>query len=140
MLYTPHLDIYNATYPHNGIYDKRIGLVKAVPRNILPGNKGVVLVSLGPVTEETVKKLRVEYLFPLGTTEMPGFITRAAARPILEVNGTCVVIVGPSLSGDRQYIGRRGVVQEGFVYVVGYLNPIMFPPRNVCRADPLPRI
>lgn len=125
---------------HNGIYDKRIGLVKGVPRMISAGHKGVVPVSLGPFTSEMVRKLRVEFLYPLGTTEMPGIISRSAARPVLEVDGMCVVVIGPCSSGDRRYIGRNGVVQKGAVLVNGYLVPIYFPPRNVCRSDPFPRI
>ncbi|KAJ7500708.1 hypothetical protein B0H11DRAFT_1908585 [Mycena galericulata] len=104
------LDVLCRTPPdyHNGIYNNAVGVIRGVPGHIRDGEKGVVEVALGAATEIVLRKIRVQYIYPLGTTEIPEVVPRALAAPIMQVPGTEVIVVGADVDGDGAYVGEKG--------------------------------
>jgi hypothetical protein len=123
---------------YKGRYNGWVGTIKGVPQKILPGDKGVVEVWLGPTTEVTKRKLKVQYLFPLVTTEFPPHILPQEARSIMGVVGMQVVVIGPNIWGENQFLGHRGLMAEHGITFAGHPNPVPFHVTSLCRSDGRP--
>jgi hypothetical protein len=61
----------------------------------------------------TYFKVNVQYLVPITTTERDDGDSAHAARPILATSGAIVIVTGPDLDGDNQYVGEIATVQTG---------------------------
>jgi hypothetical protein len=106
----------------------------------LPGDKGVAEIWVAPVTTETKRKLQIQYIYPLQTTEYPGVVPVEDAQEILDVPGTMVVVIGPDFSGSLQHVGKRGHVMEGGVSLPGSSVAVQFHVTSLCRSEPRPMI
>ncbi|KAJ7112792.1 hypothetical protein C8R43DRAFT_961789 [Mycena crocata] len=112
---------------YGGQYNNRIGVIEGVPGNIKSGDKGVIEVKLAPFTETTIRKLKVKYLRPVITTELPGIVPLGLAKPINAVDGVQVVVIGLDCLGRGHYIGKRGWVTRGGIQLQGADRPMDFP-------------
>ncbi|KAJ6614060.1 hypothetical protein B0H10DRAFT_1950978 [Mycena sp. CBHHK59/15] len=129
--------ILNAENVHRGKYQNKVGVIRGVPTEILPGKRGVVWVLIGNVAATHIR-LKVQNIFPLTTTEFDGSISKADAKPIMSVLGTQVIIIGGDMTGDKMWIGNRGfVAPHGAINIRGHI--IHFPESSICRSDPFPR-
>ncbi|KAK6978171.1 hypothetical protein R3P38DRAFT_3235932 [Favolaschia claudopus] len=115
-------------------YDKRVGVIRSMEK-VKRGKRGSVKIRFGR-GGCTDRWIPVRNVFPLTTTEFEGVTTSALAKPILDVMGIYVVIIGPDAAGRRTFVGRTGFTSwEGKVNVDGAL--IVFPVTSLCRSDPV---
>lgn len=125
---------------HNGHYENKCGFVvlKRVPTDV---NDSVV-VRIG--FEQTQRPFLLRYLVPERTTERPGFVQAAVAKPIIQDFGERVVIIGPYLNGSSDTVGSFGTIyssyfplQPGHVLVMVHSNPpayLYFDEDSICRS------
>jgi hypothetical protein len=131
---------------YNGKYENKCGFVvlDSVPFNTASS----VTVRIG--LEQSRRSFKLFYLFPQTTTENPGFVPAEAARPVVSTVGQRVVIIGPDVTGNSEYIGSYGMVIEccynlppGDALVLMYYPgpnstfPAYFNESYLCRSHPL---
>ena len=95
---------------HNGQYENKCGFVvmKKVPATV---NDSVV-VKIG--FEQSQRPFLLRYLVPERTTERPGFVDVAVAKPMIQEFGERVVIIGPDLCGLSDAIGLFGTIVNAY--------------------------
>ncbi|KAK7025103.1 hypothetical protein R3P38DRAFT_2779036 [Favolaschia claudopus] len=93
----------SSTKPYNDV----VGVIRSMPK-VKRNDRGSVKVRFGRVIC-TDKWIPVKNLFPLTTTEFEGVTSRALARPILDVIGVNVVVIGPDTEGRCDFVGRTGI-------------------------------
>ncbi|KAK6984900.1 hypothetical protein R3P38DRAFT_3231305 [Favolaschia claudopus] len=122
----------SSTKPYNDV----VGVIRSMPK-VKRNDRGSVKVRFGRVIC-TDKWIPVKNLFPLTTTEFEGVTSRALARPILDVIGVNVVVIGPDTEGRCDFVGSTGITSShGKVNIDGAL--ILFPVTSLCRSDPIAR-
>jgi hypothetical protein len=116
--------------------DTWTGTIEGMP-TVKKGIRGSVRVKLG-VSMATRSFIKITSIFPMQTNEFEGRISRESARPILDVMGAYVIIIGPDNTGSRAHIGKMGFVTHSrAVSIDGDLH--WFPTGSVCRSDPYPK-
>ncbi|KAJ7155916.1 hypothetical protein C8R43DRAFT_949470 [Mycena crocata] len=116
---------------YKGIYNNRVGVIEGLPAVIKAGDRGVAEVKFAPFSETTVRKVKVKYLVPVCTTELPGVIAADAAKPMAEVQGVQVVVIGPDKLGRWNHVGMRGWIMNGGIQFQGLDGVIDFPIQSV---------
>jgi hypothetical protein len=128
--------ISEASKIYNGKYDDSLGVIEELPV-VKKGIRGSVRIKIG-ITMATRRFIKVTSIFPLHTNEFEGVVSRDDARPILEVMGVYVVVIGPDDAGSLAHIGKMGFVVRGGVSIDGVLH--CFPISSLCRSDPYPKM
>jgi hypothetical protein len=128
--------VREASKIYNGRYDDSVGVIEELPV-IKRGMRGSVKVKIG-IAMATRRFIKVTSVFPLHTNKFEGVVSRDDARPILEVMGVYVVVVGPDDAGSLAHIGKMGFVVRGGVSIDGVLH--CFPISSLCRSDPYPKM
>jgi hypothetical protein len=90
----------------NGVYESACGILVLTNKPKDTSTSVVVKVGYG----QSRLHFLLHHLYPEHTTERPGFITAASARPIVSAIGERVVVIGPDLQEQRDYIGSYGVI------------------------------
>jgi hypothetical protein len=91
---------------YNGRYENQCGYV--VLESIPSSTASSVTVRVG--FEQSRRSFKLFYLFPELTTENPGFVSREAAHPVVSSMGQRVVIIGPDLTGNTEFIGNHSQI------------------------------
>lgn len=87
--------------------------------------------------EHNQVKLRVRLLVPEKTTERPGYVSAAEARPIISSPGQHVVIIGKDAQGDDGQIGRTGIIAQSPAPILdGFACVYNWPPSTVVFPTP----
>jgi hypothetical protein len=130
------VEIKDASGIYNGKYDNSVGVIEELPV-IKRGVRGSVKVKIG-VAMATQRFIKVTSIFPLHTNEFEGRVSREDAKPILDVLGAYVAVIGPDTKGSDAHVGKIGfVTRGGLVSVDGFLH--CFPISSICRSDPYPK-
>ena len=106
---------------HNGRYEDSCGWIE--PDFSLSKTDESIFVRVGFVQSKL--KFRLHHLQPLKTTEHLGYISAAAAQPVVSAVGMRVVITGADTYGDTRWIGQYGLVVR---------SPQPTPPEIGCVA------
>ncbi|KAJ7233418.1 hypothetical protein C8J57DRAFT_1532343 [Mycena rebaudengoi] len=94
--------VLDNVYWKKELYGKT-GYVDRVPDDFKKGDNAVMKIKIG-LAATKVRKIRLVFLEPLTTNELEGFVPKEHAVPINTLWGVQVVIVGPAVNGDRQWI------------------------------------
>lgn len=86
---------------HNGRYEGQFGYT--VLTEVPASTSAPITVKVGFV--ESSVSVHPQYLYPIMTTERPGFVSAANARPVISVPQQRVVIIGPDIYGGSDGIG-----------------------------------
>ncbi|KAK7002256.1 hypothetical protein R3P38DRAFT_2794797 [Favolaschia claudopus] len=103
--------VHGGTTKISAEYDNRVGVIRNLEQ-IKRGKRGSVKIRFGRGIC-TDRWIPIRNVFPLTTTEFEGITARGSAKPILDVMGIYVVIIGPDADGRQSFIGSTGFTSWG---------------------------
>lgn len=131
---------------HNGRYEGQFGYT--VLTEVPTSTAAPVTVKVG--FAESSISVHPQYLYPMMTTERPGFVSEANALPVISVPQQRVIIIGPDMYGGSDAVGSYAEITAPMFplpqdhAVIRYLDgPFIgigqyFRVESLCRSHPEP--